>query len=45
MILMTGNAGRAAEAERDFVVLKKPFGLQDLRVAIQKVMISGEHVA
>ena len=30
VFLMTGNARRAAEAERDFSVLIKPFGLRDL---------------
>jgi len=37
VILMTGNAGKAAEAERDFILLEKPFGSANLRIAIETV--------
>ena len=38
VLLMTGNAVRATEAARDFLVLAKPFGIGDLNAAIEAAL-------
>jgi len=42
VILMTGNDARMADIDRDFILLRKPFGLDDLSGAIESATNSDQ---